>query len=169
MDRIASLPGASHASVCSERAVGNSFAKRSGGRIAAGETQTASGSRATLWTSSAGVQDLNTLLPAMGIDLTGWTLLAARAVSIDGRAIGGDGLHNGIEVGWVARVGAWPCYPNCDGSTATPNLNVADFLCYMGRIVAADPYANCDGSTAPPALNIEDFLCFQRRYAAGCP
>jgi hypothetical protein len=61
------------------------------------------------------------------------------------------------------------CYPNCDGSTSAPMLDVADFTCFMNRYMAGQPYANCDGSTRPPTLTITDFLCFMRRFASGCP
>jgi hypothetical protein len=60
------------------------------------------------------------------------------------------------------------CYPNCDGSTNNPVLNVNDFQCFLNRFATADPYANCDGSTAPPALNVNDFQCFVNAFAAGC-
>jgi hypothetical protein len=67
--------------------------------------------------------------------------------------------------------GALPssCYANCDGSTATPTLNVQDFSCFLGKFAAGDPYANCDGSTAAPTLNVQDFSCFLGKFAAGCP
>jgi len=29
-------------------------------------------------------------------------------------------------------------------------------------------YANCDGSTAAPILNVADFSCFLNAYATGC-
>jgi hypothetical protein len=61
------------------------------------------------------------------------------------------------------------CYPNCDGSTTPPILNVNDFTCFIQKYAAADPYANCDGSTTPPVLNVNDFTCFLQSYAAGCP
>ncbi|MEX2219190.1 MAG: hypothetical protein WD749_10585 [Phycisphaerales bacterium] len=61
------------------------------------------------------------------------------------------------------------CYANCDGSTAAPVLNVADFSCFLQRYAAGEAYANCDQSTAPPVLNVADFSCFLQRYAAGCP
>ena len=69
----------------------------------------------------------------------------------------------------ISGVGAAPCYPNCDGSTAAPVLNVADFSCFLTRYASGDAYANCDGSTQPPALNVQDFSCFLARYATGCP
>ncbi|MEX2220153.1 MAG: GC-type dockerin domain-anchored protein [Phycisphaerales bacterium] len=61
------------------------------------------------------------------------------------------------------------CYANCDGSTAAPALNVADFGCFLQRYASGNPYANCDHSTAPPVLNVADFGCFLQRYAQGCP
>ena len=61
------------------------------------------------------------------------------------------------------------CYANCDASTGSPVLNVADFTCFLERYAAGDAYANCDGSTAAPALNIADFTCYLQSYAAGCP
>lgn len=70
------------------------------------------------------------------------------------------------------------CAANCDGSTASPILNVADFGCFMQRFQEAmslEPqaqigaYANCDGSTASPVLTVNDFQCFMNTFAAGCP
>ena len=63
---------------------------------------------------------------------------------------------------------AGSCYPNCDGSTIAPVLNVNDFICFQSRFAAGDPYANCDQSTEPPILNVNDFVCFQSAFAAGC-
>ncbi len=60
------------------------------------------------------------------------------------------------------------CYPNCDGSTAPPYLNVLDFLCWLNKFAAQDPYANCDQSANQPVLNVLDFACFLMRFAAGC-
>jgi hypothetical protein len=65
-------------------------------------------------------------------------------------------------------VGCQACYANCDSSTATPILNINDFVCFQSRFAAGESYANCDGSTSPPALNIGDFICFLNRFAAGC-
>ena len=67
---------------------------------------------------------------------------------------------------WVTV--AAPCYPNCDGSTVAPILNVLDFGCFLNRFAAGDSYANCDGSTTPPVLNVLDFTCFLNKFAAGC-
>ena len=64
--------------------------------------------------------------------------------------------------------GALNCYPNCDGSTTVPFLNVADFTCFLQKYAAGDNYANCDGSAVAPTLNVADFTCFLTKYAAGC-
>jgi hypothetical protein len=61
------------------------------------------------------------------------------------------------------------CYPNCDGSTVVPVLNIADFVCFLNAFAAVSPYANCDSSSLPPILNVADFICFLNKYARGCP
>ncbi len=83
----------------------------------------------------------------------------------------GDGsvLAGGHFPNWVAE---WTpgslCYPNCDCSSASPTLNVADFSCFLQRFAACDMGANCDMSTAQPVLNVADFTCYLQRFAAGC-
>jgi hypothetical protein len=61
------------------------------------------------------------------------------------------------------------CYANCDASTTSPVLNVADFTCFLQRFAGGESYANCDQSTTAPVLNVADFTCFLQRFAAGCP
>ena len=60
------------------------------------------------------------------------------------------------------------CYPNCDGSTTTPCLNVLDFSCFLNKFASGDSYANCDHSTTVPILNVLDFGCFLNNFSAGC-
>jgi hypothetical protein len=60
------------------------------------------------------------------------------------------------------------CYPNCDGSTSPPAVNVADFTCFLQKFAAQSPYTNCDASTTPPIFNVADYTCFLQRFAAGC-
>jgi hypothetical protein len=61
------------------------------------------------------------------------------------------------------------CYANCDASTISPTLNVADFTCFLQRFASGDPYANCDHSPTPPSLNVADFTCYLQRFVVGCP
>ena len=81
--------------------------------------------------------------------------------------------------------GAFDCYANCDGSTASPVLNVADFTCFLQQYAQAATlpgnssfqaahYVNCDQGAVPPChhgcLNVADFTCVLQRFAAasGC-
>ncbi len=54
------------------------------------------------------MRDLKAYLEDEGLDLSGWELRQARAVSEDGKTIAGWGLHNGVEEGWVARINSPP-------------------------------------------------------------
>ena len=94
----------------------------------------------------------------------------ANAVYQDGPAIYVGGYAYNAQAAKEAFlwIGADPCYGNCDQSTASPTLNVLDFVCFLNAFAAAEGYANCDGSTTPPVLNVLDFVCFINRFAAGC-
>jgi probable HAF family extracellular repeat protein len=99
--------------------------------------------RATLWTSSLGMVDLNTYLPTLGVDLTGWELVLARGVSDDGSAIAGFGYFNGDFRGWfvtgVPVMGApFPGDQNADGT-----VDAADYVVWrkgLGTIYTPDDY-----------------------------
>lgn len=122
------------------------------------------------WDRVRGRRDLKQHLIWMGATgLSGWTLTRATAISPDGAVIVGEGIDpQGRNQAWRARIPAF-CYANCDGSSASPALNVNDFVCFQTRFAAGDIYANCDDSTVPPVLNVADFVCFMNGFAAGCP
>ncbi len=71
------------------------FASNSDGSSIVGTSTSTLGDRATLWTPSLGLVDLNTYLPSLGADLTGWTLNSAYGTSLDGSVIAGVGQFNG--------------------------------------------------------------------------
>jgi outer membrane protein assembly factor BamB len=79
-----------------------------------------------------------------------------------------DGMLLSVGPGGLSAFGSPPCYANCDASTTTPVLNVADFTCFLQGFASGDPRANCDRSTVAPVLNVADFTCFLSRFAAGC-
>jgi hypothetical protein len=81
----------------------------------------------------------------------------------------GQVARSWILTGSITYFPVGPCYPNCDGSTQPPILNVSDFVCFQAAFAAGAPYANCDQSTGAPALNVLDFVCFMQQFAAGCP
>ncbi|MEX2219364.1 MAG: GC-type dockerin domain-anchored protein [Phycisphaerales bacterium] len=99
--------------------------------------------------------------------LAAYEHLGQRFLYVGGFYATAGGLATPNLARWAAC--APDCYPNCDGSTQAPVLNVSDFGCFLTRYAAGEPYANCDGSTQPPVLNVQDFGCFLTRYAAGCP
>ncbi len=125
---------------------------------------------ALIWTAATGMRDLNQRLTELGIPHDGWQLINVWSVSWDGQTLVGEGVDPlGFTEAWVAVLpGSAVCYPNCDGSTATPVLNLLDFGCFMESFAAGREYANCDRSTEPPVLNVLDFVCFLNRFAAGC-
>jgi uncharacterized membrane protein len=128
----------------------------------------APGGRAFIWTEQLGTRDLNEHLPTLGVNLNGWVLRTASGISADGRIFAGEGTLNGVARLYIVSLGAVACYANCDHSTASPLLNVADFGCFLQRFAGGDLWANCDQSSAPPVLNIADFGCFLQKFAAGC-
>ncbi len=131
------------------------------------------GDHAFLWTSALGMVDLNSYLPAIGLDLTGWSLSVATGISANGSALVGNGTFNGATraflITGIPNPPPSPCYPNCDRSIANPLLNANDFQCFLNKYAAGDAAANCDASTALPILNANDFQCFLNAFAAGCP
>lgn len=61
---------------------------------------------ACLSTPALGTVDLNVYLPTLGIDLSGWHLADANAISADGTVIVGVGVHNGVDEAFLVDLGA---------------------------------------------------------------
>jgi hypothetical protein len=107
--------------------------------------------------------------PAVTDGSATWATLS-EAVAFDLSAdITGDLIVNQLDLNAINAMLGGTCYPNCDGSTQAPILNVQDFACFLNAFASGDSYANCDNSTAPPVLNVQDFACFLNAFAAGCP
>jgi hypothetical protein len=110
---------------------------------------------------------VGTILPSLDIlDAIGHWDYEYMSVFDWGVSIGSIDL---MYVDYTSITIARPCYANCDGSTAAPVLNVADFTCFLQKFSTGNPYANCDGSTTAPVLNVQDFTCFLQKFAVGCP
>jgi probable HAF family extracellular repeat protein len=62
------------------------------------------GYRGFIWTSQTGIVDLNSYLPTLGLNLTGWTLTSATAISADGTKLVGYGTHNNIDEAWIVTI-----------------------------------------------------------------
>jgi hypothetical protein len=117
------------------------------------------------WYAPSGAQNAaSSLSPFIGGSAQGiWTLNVAMVNDVSNTG----SFTWSLEVNPTSACPA-ACYPNCDGSTTAPILNVADFTCFLQKFAAANPYANCDQSTTPPVLNVADFTCFLQKFAAGC-
>ena len=67
--------------------------------------QTNSGiTEAAVWDAQHGLRTLRAILNAQGVSTTGWQLTGALAISGDGTAIVGQGIHNGVAEAFVAIV-----------------------------------------------------------------
>src|SRR5439155_188375 len=80
------------------------LAANADGSVVVGASFSPAGFHAILWNASLGMVDLNTYLPSLGIDLSGWTLAEADAISPDGRTLVGSGSHNGVDEAWLAHL-----------------------------------------------------------------
>ncbi|UYV11631.1 MAG: hypothetical protein NCW75_10015 [Phycisphaera sp.] len=136
------------------------------GAIAVGEAVSlAAGSRRPIfWTEATGMVDLQAYLESTGVDLSGWDLIDASAISGDGTAIAGKGnfedrgsafLITGLRLPGSCRVDL-----NGDGMAT-----VFDFLAFQNLFEAGDPRADFD---ADGALTILDFLAFRAAFDTGC-
>ncbi len=106
-----------------------------------------------------------------GAGLVGWAVGAGSAfcfTSTCGPDQVADANFGRLFSNVMNAVGVAACYPNCDGSTTAPILNVLDFTCFLNSFAAGSTYANCDHSTTTPVLNVLDFTCFLNSFAAGC-
>ncbi len=75
------------------------------GSVVVGRGYGNSGYEAFVWTEAAGMLSLKSLLSDLGVDLTGWNLDEALAVSGDGRFIVGYGTHLGNREGFLVDLG----------------------------------------------------------------
>ncbi len=128
---------------------------------------------AFIWTEAAGMRSVQEVLTQdYGLDLTGWTLGSAVDISADGRTIVGNGLHNGVNEAWIARLGDLPCRAdfNADGS-----LDSQDFFDYLVEFfgnpgcVSMPPDVLCAADfDRNGTVNSQDFFDFLAAFLAGC-
>ncbi len=93
---LPNLPGGS---------IGAAYAISGNGLITGGFADDADSNLfATIWSDALGAVNLNTYLPTLGIDLTGWNLQICTAISFDGNTLVGQGTFNGEARGWHATI-----------------------------------------------------------------
>ncbi|CCI04075.1 HAF repeat-containing PEP-CTERM protein [Microcystis aeruginosa] len=99
------------------------------------------GNEAFIWNSAQGMRSLQQVLTNdYGLDLTGWFLKEANAISADGLTIVGSGTNpNGLTEAWIARLDGEPV--SQPGTTPTnpllptPNPSNPDGFIFSGVIV----------------------------------
>lgn len=75
------------------------------GSTVVGYGESASGYEAFIWDASHGMRNLQSVLTTdYGLDLAGWTLTSAQAISSDGTTIVGYGMHGGSQEAWRAQL-----------------------------------------------------------------
>jgi uncharacterized membrane protein len=75
---------------------------------------------AMLSTGWAGLVDLNTYLPTLGVNTAGFTLTSVTGISADGTALCGNGAYLGQPRGWVARDLPPVCAPKIFQNSSAP-------------------------------------------------
>jgi probable HAF family extracellular repeat protein len=131
--------------------------------------------RAYLWTNALGMVDLNTYLPTLGMNLSGWTLTNAWDISPDGRFITGYGAHNGAVEAWLATlpagcaadVGSQGGVAGADGL-----LNNNDFIVFINYFFGQDSRADrgAQGGVLghDGLFDNNDFIVFINQFFTGC-
>ena len=108
--------------------------------------------QAALWTADTGWLKLADWFVSIGIDLTGWELRSARAISPEGTAIAGFGTYNGEARTWVVANLPELCMGingdmNCDCFVTV--TDVAGFVLALTDAAMYDiQFPNCDNGNA---------------------
>jgi probable HAF family extracellular repeat protein len=110
--------------------------------------------RVLVWSRTLQWIDLEAYLSGRGVDLSGWDLQGASAVSADGGSIVGYGTHNGAHEAWIASLPP-RCAPDFDGSN---HLDVQDIIAFLNAWFALDPSADFNGLGGITVQDIFDFL-----------
>ncbi len=138
-----------------------------GGVVIGSFTCSGSQNEAFIWTPQAGTRAITQALIDSNVDVTGWTLTSAVAISDSGEVIAGDGFYNGEQRGWVVTL---PRGLQCDAIDFNNDSSLFDpqdidaFLsvysegpCVPASATCNDIDFNNDGSVFDPC-DIDAFL-----------
>lgn len=157
MEDLGSLPGATRTSAWEVSADGSVIVGSSGGR-------------AFMWTAETGMVDLNTHLAALGVDLTGWTLVSALGISADHSVIAGNGVFNGQSRVWiVSGLGGTPCPANWNSDGQVNSADISAFLTTWIECVQSGALdADFNQSGEVNSADISAFLTAWLEGVGGC-
>lgn len=92
--------------------------------------------RPVIWCEATGLLQLDSALKQWGVDLSGWELVEATAISADGDVIVGNGVHDGNLEGWRIT-GARALFGIAPSTVVTPELTFA-----TGRVLSHSTQPN---------------------------
>jgi uncharacterized membrane protein len=131
------------------------------GTLCAGWCVSSGQGQAMIWTQGLGVVPLSGHLADLGVDLSGWELDYAAAVSADGSTIVGTGTILTTTVqGWVVRLPRCAADFNRDAQATSQ-----DFFDFLKSFFDSDPGVDFNGDGS---INSSDFFDFLAAYFAGC-
>jgi probable HAF family extracellular repeat protein len=126
------------------------FGVSADGSVAVGSSFVDPFIEAVIWTPETGLRHLQTVLSTdYGLDLPGWILFEARAISADGRTIAGQGLNpSSVLEGFLIRLPN-PCPGDLDGDGVVALGDLTILLSNFGTLSGAtegDGDLNGDGA-----------------------
>lgn len=136
------------------------------GTAIVGEGRSAIGNEAFLWREGRGIANLKTVLQTeFHLDLGGWTLTRATAITPTGTAIVGYGTNpSGQTQAWIVRF-APPCAGDIDN---TGTIDTADLVAFLARFGATSAGAEAADLNNDGSVNTADLVQFLGLFGGAC-
>ncbi|MCZ8119373.1 MAG: HAF repeat/PEP-CTERM domain-containing protein, partial [Microcystis sp. LE18-22.4A] len=129
------------------------------GSVVVGSGDSANDAEAFIWNSTQGMRSLQQVLTNdYGLDLTGWTLISAQAISADGLTVVGGGRNpSGNTEAWIARLDGEPVPPGTTPTNPllpTPNPSNPDGFIFSGVIVGNNGFGTTNPIYFDPIVSV---------------
>ncbi len=126
---------------------------------------------AMIWDETRGMRSVQQLATNIyGLDLTGWTLLGAEAISDNGRVIAGNGTNpNGDFEAWILQLPPFCAAGDVDDNNVVNVFDLLELLQTWGACVNC-PADFTDAAAGPPdgQVNVFDLLALLENWGT-CP
>jgi uncharacterized membrane protein len=136
------------------------------GSVIVGRASSDNGIEAFVWTQSAGMRSLASVLQAGGVDLNGWQLSRAAGISDDGTVIVGTGVNpNGNTEGFIVTLPP-PCPADFNGDGFVDFFDFDDFVsCFEGTACPDGKTADFNNDGFVDFFDFDDFVV---AFETGC-